>query len=105
MPLILSPAAHSRAALAEISLQLTTDLLETREMVAHPRGAVRDPASLGTATELIDAAVERIRRGSGGSRDELAANANLAYATLLAAIDLVKSHTDVPRVPARRPAK
>ena len=32
----------------------------------------------------------------------LAADVNLAYATLVAVIDLVKSRTDVPRVPRIR---
>ncbi len=99
MALILDPGRHSRAALAQLSRELSLGLAETRELVRHPRGPVRDPASLRTAEELLEAALARIGPPSAGSRRDLAAKANLAYATMLAVIDLVKLHTVVPRVP------
>jgi hypothetical protein len=52
----------------------------------------------------LDAALARIGTGEGRSREELAAEANLAYAAMLAVVDLVKSHTDTPRLPAHRAA-
>ena len=105
MPLILDPSSYSEAALAELVRSLRADLLETEELVAHPHGTVRDPASLETARDLARSALAVLDRPALRSRAELAAEANLAYATMLAIVDLVKSHTDVPRVPrARRPA-
>lgn len=100
MPLILDPESHREAVLTELARELRADLVETRESVLHPRGRVLDPASLETARELVDAALARIGPEAARTRADMAADANLAYATMLAVIDLVKSHTDVPRVPA-----
>ena len=71
-------------------------------MIASPRGRVLDPASLLTARELLDAAVQVLDRPGARTAAERAAEANLAYATMLSVIDLVKSHTDVPKVPPAR---
>jgi len=84
---------------------LRQDLAETEEFVRNPGGKVLDPASLLTAHELLLSAREILARPGRQDRDALAKDANLAYAVLLAAIDLVKSHTDLPKVPPPRPAK
>jgi hypothetical protein len=63
---------------------------------------VRDPASLETARDLLEAALVRLGGTGERSRADLAAEVNLAYAAMLAALDLVKSHTDIPLVPTRR---
>ena len=102
MPLVLDPERHSRASLEALVRSLRSDLEELRGPVGHPRGAVLDPASLETARGLLEAALATLARPGPRNRRRLADEANLAYATLLAVIDLVKSHTDVPRVPARR---
>lgn len=102
MPLILDPAGYSDAILAELVRSLTSDLAETREFVLDPGGPVRDPASLQTAREQIDATLAILARPGDHTAANLAAEANLAYATMLSVIDLVKSHTDVPQVPAHR---
>ena len=102
MPLILHPAALSSRVLKELRKSLRDDLAETAELVHHPAGKVRDPASLETASELIRSALARLDLPSPRSPEALGADVNLAYATLVAVIDLVKSHTDVPRVPRRR---
>jgi len=105
MALVLDPEALPEPILRELHRSLSDDLTETLELVRDPPGAVRDPASLSTAEELIASAQALLERPGPRTRSELAAEANLAYATMLAAIDLVKSHTDVPRVPrARSPA-
>jgi hypothetical protein len=88
--------------LEELVKSLRTDLDEVTEMVRAPRGRVLDPASLQTAEELIVSALAVLDRAGPRSRADRAAEANLAYATMLAVIDLVKSHTDVPRVPPPR---
>jgi hypothetical protein len=101
---VLDPEHFSEAMLRELARSLRADLAEAVELVAEPGGAVRDPASLETARELGRAALATIDRPGDRTRSEHAADANLAYATMLAVIDLVKSHTDVPRVPRPRTA-
>jgi hypothetical protein len=102
MPLVLDPETIPETILHELLSSLSRDLAETLELVRHPRGTVQDPASLATADDLIQSALVQLERPGPRSRAELAAEANLAYATMLAAIDLVKSHTDVPTVPRAR---
>jgi hypothetical protein len=102
MPLVLDPETLPEPVLRELHRSLTTDLEEIVDLIHHPRGVVLDPASLSTAEELIQTARAVFARPGPRSRSELAAEANLAYAAMLAAIDLVKSHTDVPTVPRDR---
>jgi len=103
MPLVLEPKALARAALEELVKEMVEGLEELRPMATSPKARVIDPTSLLTARELLDAALATIRRPGERTDDELAADANLGYATQLAVLDLVKSHTDVPRVPRPRP--
>jgi len=104
MPLVLDPDSLPEAVLRELHRSLSMDLAETLELVRHPSGAVRDPASLATADDLVRSVLAQLERPGPRGRSELATEANLAYATLLATIDLVKSHTDVPTVPRARPS-
>jgi hypothetical protein len=99
MPLVLEPNTLSEPVLQELVRSLTDDLTGSLEMVRHPPGPIRDPSSLETAENLLTSALALLRRPGPRNPAELAAEANLAYAALLAAIDLVKSHTDIPRVP------
>ena len=99
MALVAESNEVSLATLQELFVALRTDLDDLEEMVAHPRGAVLDPASLRTASELLQSARALLRGTVPSDRGELARRSNLAYAVLRAVIDLVKSHTDVPRVP------
>ena len=87
------------ATLRELYDSLVADLPGLASMVLEPKGAVRDPASLATALELLDSARAVVDGPAPSDRAELLRRTNLAYAVLLAVIDLVKSHTDVPRVP------
>jgi hypothetical protein len=102
VPLVLDPHALAPSTLEELRRSLRQDLEETLELIDRPRGAVRDPASLVAAGELVRAAARVLDRPGPRTPEQGAEEANLAYAVLLAAIDLVKSHTDVPRVPAPR---
>jgi hypothetical protein len=104
MPLVLDPDAIPEPVLRELHRSLLEDLSETLEFVRHPRGAVRDPASLAAAEDLLLASQAVVARTGPRGKPELATEANLAYAAMLAAIDLVKSHTDVPIVPRGRGA-
>jgi hypothetical protein len=103
VPLVLNPESVPESVLQELVQSLVNDLEESLDLVRHPRGAVLDPASLVTAEELLLSARALLQRGADRSPAQLAAEANLAYAAMLSAIDLVKSHTDVPRVPRARP--
>ena len=103
MPLVLDPARLSREVLEQLHKTLRADLDETMQAVLRPRGAVLDASGLETARELLAATMAVLDRFGDRTADELAGEANLAYATLVAAVDLVKSHTDVPRVPPPRP--
>jgi hypothetical protein len=103
-PLVLEPNTLSEPVLEELVRSLTEDLNGSLELVRHPPGPVRDPASIATAENLLTGTLAVLARPGPRKREEWTAEANLAYATLLATIDLVKSHTDVPRVP-RGPAK
>ena len=104
MPLILEPDRYPSTALEELVRSLREDLEGTLEHVRKPRGRVLDPASLETAETLGRAALAVLDGPAPADPAEWARRANLAYATLLAVIDLVKSHTDVPRVPRGRAA-
>ncbi len=103
MPLVSDPAGVPYPVLEQLVRSLRADLEELEEMVDRPRGRVLDPESLRTARELLDAARALLARPGARAPAEATAEANLAYATILAVIDLVKSHTDVPRVPPPRP--
>jgi hypothetical protein len=102
MPLIQDPNAFPRSTLVELRKSLRNDLEETRELIDQPVGRVLDPASLETANELLRSTLARLDLLVPTDAPALAADINIAYATLLAVIDLVKSHTDVPKVPRRR---
>jgi hypothetical protein len=99
MPLVLNPASYSAETLEELRKSLRDDLADTVELVQNPGGAVVDPASLETARDLLESTLARLDHPGPSDAASLTADVNLAYATLVAVIDLVKSHTDVPRVP------
>jgi len=105
LPLVLDPDSLPEPILRGLLRSLREDLVETEELVRTPKGRVLDPASLETAHELLRSARAILDRSRRADRAGLAADANLAYAVMIAVIDLVKSHTDVPRVPPPRPAK
>jgi len=103
VPLILDPEKLPRAVLEAVHREMRESVGETLELVRHPRGAVHDPASLATAEGLLAASIALLDRPGARDANALGSETNLAYAAMLAAIDLVKSHTDVPTVPQPRP--
>jgi len=105
LPLVLDPDSLPEPILRGLLRSLRDDLAGTEELVRAPKGRVLDPASLETAHELLESARAILDRSRRRDRAGVAADANLAYAVMIAVIDLVKSHTDVPRVPPPRPAK
>lgn len=102
MPLVLDPTSLPLSSLRELRRSLRDDLVAAQDLVDRPGGAVRDPASLETASELLRWTLVRLDSPAPHTAGALGADVNLAYAALLAVIDLVKSHTEVPRVPRKR---
>jgi hypothetical protein len=103
MALVLDPSTLSEKTLAELRKSLREDLEATVELVEQPPAVVRDVAGLETAMELLRSMRALLDLPGPRSRTAQIAEVNLAYSTLLAVIDLVKSHTEVPRVPRARP--
>ncbi|HYB79944.1 MAG TPA: hypothetical protein VEG66_09360 [Thermoplasmata archaeon] len=104
MPLVLDPTKIPVEVLRTLRKSLRDDLAETAELVQRPAGKVLDPVGLETAGELLRSALARLDGPAPRTAVALGIDVNLAYATLLAVIDLVKAHTDLPRVPQRRPS-
>jgi hypothetical protein len=102
MPLILEPGRYDERTLETLHAEMLEGLREAAESVEAPRGPVLDPGGLERARDLIEAARSAIARAGPRDRARLASDINLAYAATLAAIDLLKCHTDVPRVPRSR---
>jgi hypothetical protein len=103
LTLVRDPGKLPEGVLQELLRALLVDLEETEALVRLPPERVRDPASIETASDLLRSTRTALARPSAGaSPEELAARANLAYAVLLAVIDLVKSHSDLPKVPVPR---
>jgi len=101
VPLVFDPERYSPEELGKLVDEFVQTLVELREGLPSPSPHVLDPASIVTARELIDAALAAMRDPLAVANSQRAANANLGYATMVAVIDLVKSHTDRPRVPRR----
>ncbi|MCI4349078.1 MAG: hypothetical protein L3J93_02515 [Thermoplasmata archaeon] len=108
MPIVLDPATWSRERLLGTLRDHREALEETRGLLARPDLKELDPASLRTARELVESVLlltDRLADDPGLPVDLLARVVNVQYDALLAAIDLMKSHADVPKVPApRRPS-
>ncbi|HXY47632.1 MAG TPA: hypothetical protein VEK13_07040 [Thermoplasmata archaeon] len=105
MTLILHPDGIPKKKLRGIVENLRTELEATLETVRHPPDQVLDPASLETAEALLRATLAALDRPGPREPRALALDANLAYATLNAVVDLVKSHTAMPKVPIDRKSK
>ena len=105
MPLVLDPTRIPVAVLEELRRSLREDLESMLWQARHPSGTVREPAGLEAAAELLESALTLLDLPGPRTVEALGAEVNLAYATMVAAVDLIKSHTDVPRVPRARPTE
>jgi hypothetical protein len=102
MPLVLDPANHPVERLRELFVEQRTGLSEIQDRVASlPAEVRRDPASYRTLNDLLTDAQGVLDRIDPATADAatLAAGANLGYSVMLSAIDLMKSHADMPTVP------
>lgn len=105
MPLILNPATHSADSLREMLRMYQEEFREVLAGLEHPPGEVLHPLSLMTAAELVRAvsALSTVVDRPDAEPAALAAMVNVQYDTMIAAIDLMKSHVEMPKVPFRRP--
>jgi hypothetical protein len=105
MPLVLDPAHYTLEQLRKLLADQREGLTEYVELLHDPPAKVRDPASLRTAIDLLNDTIQAIDRldPATAERSALAAGANLGYSSMLAAIDIWKSHSDVSWVPRRTP--
>jgi hypothetical protein len=102
MPLILDPSSVPDAILRKMARELTVELVEVLDSIAE-RGPAKDPFGIVTAGDLLRAAIALGRATEGAPVALTAAVVNVQYETLLAAIDLIKTHYGLPTVP-RGPA-
>ncbi len=102
MSLILDPSRYPTASLVTLRVTMVEGLREVAEDLDAPRGKVVDAAGLERARDLIRAAQDALSGEVPPDPERLAAEINLAYAATLAAVDLMKCHTDLPRVPRPR---
>ncbi|MCI4326985.1 MAG: hypothetical protein L3K16_05050 [Thermoplasmata archaeon] len=107
MPLVLDPEAHSVERLRELLDDQRSGLESLLPRFQDAAPGYRDPISLRTAADLVADALRAVDRlaGPDATRDELAAAVNLAYSTVVAGIDLWKTHSGGPLVPRGRAAK
>jgi hypothetical protein len=102
MTLIPEGSPITEEALREILRSLEEDLRELESSVRAPGARVLDPSSLRTAAELLEGTYAVLESPEEGGRAALLHRVNLAYATSLAVIDIVKSHTEISKVPRRK---
>jgi hypothetical protein len=102
MPIDPDPSSLSDAALQSLHDTLRAKLVATSVLVRHVGDALRDPKSLDAATDLLRSTLAFLDRPGSRARDEIVREANLSNATLLAVIDLVKSHADAPKARVSR---
>jgi hypothetical protein len=101
MPLVLDPDSLPREQLTAMLRASGTELAELLAMTDAPPAAVREPLGVLTAGDLLRAAIrvgEAVDRPATDAAT-LAAALNLQYEAMLAAIDLVKMHTAMAKVP------
>jgi hypothetical protein len=106
MPLVLDPSGWDRERLLALIRMQLEGLEETLGRVQDLGPRWSDPTSLRTAIDLLEDA-QALAQGaldrSNAEPRELALVANVEYDAMLAGIDLLKSHTDLAKVP--RPSR
>ena len=104
MPLILDPAGWTRPRLIDLQKEMREGLQETLQNLDTWRFPVRDPGSFRTARDLV---LDALTLGDGIGEETplplVASVVNVQYNAMLAAIDLMKSHSEMPSsVPRQR---
>jgi hypothetical protein len=104
VPLVLDPEALPMETLRALLKEQTEGVTELLEWATHPAAPVKETLGVLTALDLLKSALEVGRRAEHlqANRAEIAAAVNVQYEASLAAIDLVKMHSDLPKVPRGR---
>ncbi|HKV90670.1 MAG TPA: hypothetical protein VJQ43_05690 [Thermoplasmata archaeon] len=105
MPLLLDGANYPLERLRSLLAEQREGLEELQAMAESLAADSRlTPGFRRTVGDLLQGALETMRDlgGPGAEPARLADAVNLGYATGLAAIDLMKSHSDLPKVPRAR---
>ena len=109
MSIVKDPTRWDSDRLASLIREQSELLRQLSREMREQGGAWRDPGSRLTAEELVEdvlrLGVGALARGSDRADPtaHLGDIANVQYGAMLAAIDLLKSHVDLPKVP-RRPS-
>lgn len=90
------------ALLRSIFEEQRSGAVEILALVDAPPEPVREPLGIVTAHDLLTAALAAARPAADAEAAELATAVNLLYESSLAAIDLLKVHSAMPRVPRGR---
>jgi hypothetical protein len=98
VPLLLDPRRLPEATVRTMAKELAGELEEILESLSD-RGKPRDPWGVVTAADLLTAAIELGRATEGAPVALTAAVVNVQYETLIAAVDLIKTHYGLPTVP------
>ena len=101
VPLILDAASVPEATIRTMAKELREELEEILASI-DARGTPKDPLGVVTASDLLKAAIQLGRETEGAPVGLAAAVVNVEYETLLASIDLIKSHFGLPTVPQGR---
>jgi hypothetical protein len=103
MPLNPDPSTLDEGALQALDEALHGKLVATRTLLGTLASALHDPSELETASDLLRAMLALLDRPGPRTREELVREVDLSNAALLAAIDLVKTYADQPRVHRAHP--
>ncbi|HEV2428894.1 MAG TPA: hypothetical protein VGV64_03485 [Thermoplasmata archaeon] len=106
MPLVLDPARWSRERLLSVLAEHREALVQLESRLSDAQGPMNSDGSRRTAVDLLRD-VGALAQGAATDPDlsaaTLAAVVNVQYDVLLAAVDLMKSHSSLPMVPTGRP--
>ena len=101
MPIVLDPSAIPEPTLREMARELQEELEEILGSI-EDRGTPRDPLGVLTAADLLRAAIRLGHETQGAAVPLTVAVVNVQYETLIASVDLIKSHFGLPTVPRAR---
>ncbi|MCI4369226.1 MAG: hypothetical protein L3K09_06670 [Thermoplasmata archaeon] len=101
MPIILANSSQSDSQLRQMIRDTQEGLDELAERMADSGFPMVEPMGIYTARELLGSVSELVASLStkGSDRAELVRVAIVQYDAMLAAIDLMKVHSSLPRVP------
>ncbi|MCI4358223.1 MAG: hypothetical protein L3J95_00325 [Thermoplasmata archaeon] len=106
MPLVADASGWDRDRLVELIRSQREGLIEILRRIRETEPVWRDPMSLRTARDLltdVGALSESALAAPTAELSRLVEVANVQYDAILAGVDLLKSHSNVPMVPRPSP--